>query len=242
MLPRIYLSDIDKDRFGVITARLGISTVDDISVGMKFCRDHKVQLLIARCKVDDFMSIHQLEQTGFLLMDTLVYYARRLHGSMPPLFGKATIRKMRVGEDWKVASVAEHAFRGYGSHYHADTRLDQGQCDQVYVSWASNLSRQSNDSHRMFFAEMMDGVVGFGGFRPNNEDELEGVLFGVHPKQRRKGIYHDLLVSGMCWGKDFGANEMLISTQITNQASQRAWTKLGFMYSHSYYTFHKWFD
>jgi hypothetical protein len=34
---------------------------------------------------------------------------------------------------------------------------------------------------------------------------------------------------------------MLISTQITNVAVQKVWTRLGFEPSRSYYTFHKWF-
>ena len=35
---------------------------------------------------------------------------------------------------------------------------------------------------------------------------------------------------------------MVLSTQVTNLAVQKVWSRLGFEPSRSYYTFHLWFD
>jgi GNAT superfamily N-acetyltransferase len=73
-------------------------------------------------------------------------------------------------------------------------------------------------------------------------NEADGGLFGVAPSARGKGIAQALMLGALEWCQTKGLRRMLISTQITNLASQKVWVRLGFEPSHAFYTFHKWFD
>ena len=84
--------------------------------------------------------------------------------------------------------------------------------------------------------------VGFATLRLNNSDEGEGVLFGVAPKAQGRGIYRSFMVKGMEWCMKKNATHMVVSTQITNTAVQKVWSRVGFEPNNAYYTFHKWFD
>jgi hypothetical protein len=50
------------------------------------------------------------------------------------------------------------------------------------------------------------------------------------------------MMHAMQWFLSREIKQMQISTQIINLASQTVWAGLGFRLSHSFYTFHKWFD
>jgi GNAT superfamily N-acetyltransferase len=184
-----------------------------------------------------------MEREGFLLMDTLVYYRYDLTQSpLPGDNAKVPVRPMRPGEEERVRDVATESFRGYFGHYHADERLDRAKCDEVYVSWAyrSCVSREVADE--VLVADLNGSIVGFATLRLNSAEEGEGVLFGVAPSAQGQGVYRSFMIRGMQWCLSNRAKRMVVSTQITNIAVQKVWTRLGFGPSYSYYTFHKWFD
>ena len=131
--PQVYLSAIDQERFGIRTARASNVTVDGLSSAIDFCRTNNVVLLIARCITSEIKSAQAMEQHGFNLMDTLVYYARNLlKTQIPPDTGQVLVRSIRQGEEDTVKIIAAESFQGYFGHYHADNRLDREKCDEVY--------------------------------------------------------------------------------------------------------------
>jgi GNAT superfamily N-acetyltransferase len=91
-------------------------------------------------------------------------------------------------------------------------------------------------------AEENGEILGFATLRMNSPDEGEGVLFGVTKQAQGRGIYRSLVTRSLEWCRAQGGSHMLNSTQITNLAVQRVWTRAGYEVSHAYYTFHKWFD
>lgn len=241
--PLLRLSGIEQERFGIKVARATVLGVDALASVLESCRDNEVALLIARCLTSDLEVAHAMEREGFLLMDTLVYYARDLVGApIPSQTGDVVVRPLRPGEQDSVTSLAAAAFRGYSSHYHADKRLDPAKCDQAYVSWAyrSCVSRDVADA--VLVATLRDEILGFLTLRLSNPGEGEGILVAVAPQAQGRGISSALMIQGMKWCMAQGATRMLISTQITNLSSQRVWTRLGFEVSRAYHTFHKWFD
>ena len=176
-------------------------------------------------------------------MDTLVYYSIDLINTR--IFsdnGKVTIRKVRLGEEDRVKAVAGEAFRGYYGHYHADERLDDFKCDEVYISWAVNSCVSRDFADEVLVAELNGRVVGFATLRINSSDESEGVLFCVDSSAQRMGIYRSFMIHGMRWSVSKGMRNMVVSTQLINTRVQKVWTRLGFAIRNSYYTFHKWFD
>lgn len=239
----VSLSVIDKERFGIQTARAPIVTLDNLPTILDFCYRSQVKLLIARCKVTDLQVCQTMERRGFLLMDTLLYYARNLHKvPIPPDLGNAHVRPIRPGDENGVKQVAAEAFRGYFGHYHADEKLDRAKCDETYLSWAacSIVSRKLADE--VLVVELEGTIVGFGTLRQNNTKEFEGVLYAVSPIVQRRGICRSLLIKSMEWGLKKDHQQMLYSTQITNLAVQKVLVRLGFELNHAYYTFHKWFE
>ena len=151
-------------------------------------------------------------------------------------------RPVRPGDDEQVRQVAAESFRGYFGHYHADPRLDSRLCDEVYVSWAVRSCLSREVAGEVLVAELDGRVAGMATLRMNDSEEGEGVLFGVAPAAQGHGIYRSFMIRAMEWCRAQGATRMVVSTQITNLAVQKVWTRVGFEPSHAYYTFHKWFD
>jgi len=241
--PQVSLSAIDEERFGIRTAKALQVTLDVLPSVMDFCRTNRVALLIARCLASELQAAQAMERQGFTLMDTLGYYERNLvKKPIPQDIGKFLIRPIRPGEEDKVKINAAKSFRGYFGHYHADNRLDPTKCDEVYSSWAFRSCVSRDVASEVLVADSDSSVVGFATLRLNSQEEGEGILFGVCPSVQGQGIYRSFTIKGMEWCLSKGATRMVVSTQITNIAVQKVWTRVGFESSHAYYTFHKWFD
>lgn len=238
----IYISDIDRERFGFKTARVVGVTVDNLTSILNFCGQEKVELLIARCNMADLHAAQAMEKEGFLLMDTLVFYVFDiLKQPLPVEQGIAVVRSVCEEEKDEMLSVARESFRGYVGHYHADLRLDQVKCDEAYSDWAHKAfaSRQSDN----FLVGDVDGrIVAFGVLRMNSADEGEMFLGGILPEFQGQRIYHSFLCKGVEWCIAKDARTMVISTQLKNIFVQKGLIKFGFEISRGYYTYHKWFD
>ena len=242
-VPQVSLSAIDEERFGIRTAKAPRVTLDVLPLVIDFCHENNVTLLIARTLTSDLPVAQAMERQGFILMDTLVYYAQDLNQPpIPSLSEDVLIRTIRPGEEEKVRLVAAESFRGYFGHYHADSKLDRTKCDETYVSWAVRSCLSHEVADEVLVAELEGTVMGFAAVRLNNPDECEGVLFGVTPSAQRRGVYRQMLLGVMKWCLSKRATRMIISTQIINVAVQKVWIRLGYELTHSYYTFHKWFD
>jgi hypothetical protein len=241
--PIVSLSQVDEERFGIKTARTSLVTNESLPEILAFCRENEVTFLIARCPTTDLKAVHEMEKSGFRLMDTLVYYERNLvKKAIPQDPGETLVRLSTPDEGEAVRVVAAESLEGYFGHYHADPRLDPAKCDEAYVDWAvrSVTSRQIADD--VLVAEVDGKIAGFATLRLNNSSEGEGVLFAVAPWAQRRGIYNSFIIKGMEWCLSKGTSSMVVSTQITNIAVQKVWVRLGFELNRAYYTFHGWFD
>lgn len=238
----VAFSEIDSERFGVRIARAYVDS-GNLSQVLDFCSAERIDLLIARASTTELATTQKMEQLGFLLMDVLVYYSFDLSKRpVPDDSGKVQIRLLRDEDKAEVQSVAALSFKGYFGHYHADPRLDRRKCDEGYTAWAVRSCISKEVAKEVLIAEREGRVVGFATLRLNSPEEGEGVLFGVAPEAQGLGIYRSFMVKGMQWCKEQGAQRMVVSTQVTNLAVQKVWCRVGFEPSHSYYTFHKWFD
>lgn len=239
--PDVFISDIDTERFGIITARVIGLTSESLSPVLDFCRANKVELLIARCDMSDLDAAQSMERKGFLLMDTLVYYNLDLtRQDVPVDKGVALVRPIRIEEEKGMIFVARESFHDYSGHYHADPKLDKHKCDEAYTDWARK-AFASRDSDNFLVGEIDGRVVGFGVLRINNPNEGEMFLGGIHPDFQGQGIYHSFLCKAMEWCLSKKAKKMIISTQLKNISVQKVLIKFGFEISRGYYTYHKWF-
>lgn len=240
---KVYLSAIDEERFGIQTARAMVTTPDDVAQVLGFCRTNRAVLLIARCPAAELRTVQRMEQQGFLLMDTLLYYVRHL--AKPPIpedRNASLIRPLRPGDEEQVREIATQSFKGYYGHYHADPRLDSDKCDEAYVSWAVRSATSREIADEVLVADIDGRLAGFATLRRNNDEEGEGVLYGVAPWAQGRGIYRSLMAQSLEWCQEQNYTHMLYSTQILNNTAQNTCTRLCFEMSHAYYTFHRWFD
>lgn len=238
----VFISDIDKERFDVKTARVIGLTGESLESVLEFCAKEHVTLLIARCSMDDLKAAQAMEKKGFLLMDTLIYYSYDLtRQPVPDDNGVVKLRPIHDDEEEEMISVAREAFHGYLGHYHTDPKLDKSKCDEAYIDWAHK-AFAARTSENFLVGEIGGKIVGFGVMRLNNPDEGEMFLGGIHPDFQGQGMYRSFLCKGMAWCLSEKNGKMIISTQLKNISVQKVLIKLGFEISRGYYTYHKWFD
>lgn len=239
---KLELSGLDEERFGVRTAIVRSLRGEDVEGVLNSCIAEGVELLVARCSATDLATAQALERAGASLMDTLVYYTRKLDRPIPDDTGRTTIRAVHRDEDAPaVAAIAAEAFAGYTGHYHADLRLSRTACDAAYVSWAERSVLDPGVADEVLISELDGKPVGFATLRMNSPEEAEGVLFAVAPEAQGQGIYRSFMVHGMQWAVGMGAQTMVVSTQVQNVAVQKVWVRVGFEPAYGSYTFHKWF-
>ena len=236
------LSPLDEARFGIRTARAMSLTANLLPQVMDFCRFERIRFLIARCSTQELPAAQAMERLGFFLMDTLVYFRRDLQRQPLPDRRGVPIR-FAVPEDADaVRQIAREAFRGYDGHYHADAHLDRAACDDLYVDWALRSCSQKDLADEVLIAEPEGERLGFLTLKMLETGDADGRLYAVAPRAQGRGIGQALLVDGLHWCREHGLRGMVISTQITNLASQGSWVRVGFTPYQSFYTFHKWFD
>ena len=237
------LSHIDSARFGICVSKAVGVKASDVSNVLDFCSDNKVALLIARCDISEIETVHKFEQAGFLMMDTLIYYSCDLSsvnvsGRSNPI---AFIESASRSDADLIRKFAYRVFSGYTGHYQVDPRLNMTDCNEIYPDWAYNYCLSKNDMKDVLLLRRGDDIFGFGALQKNSSEETEGVLYGVAPEVRGKGVYFDLLQRSIEWSKSKGALRMIYSTQLTNISAQRVLCRSGFVPIHGFYTFHKWF-
>jgi GNAT superfamily N-acetyltransferase len=238
----VSLSAIDRERFGIVTARDGHFTSASLEGTLRFCRENAVRMLVARCAAEDLPAAQAMEAVGGRLMDTLVYYVRALDRPFPDETPRVPVRLLRPGEADEVGRVATAAFRGYFGHYHADPRLDRGTADEAYADWAERSCLDRSVASSVLVAEHERHLIGFLTLLERGTEEQEIILNGVDPAFQRHGVYRALVLSAMGRARGDGAKRLSVSTQLINIGVQKTWTRLGFEPSRSYYTFHLWFD
>jgi GNAT superfamily N-acetyltransferase len=239
----IKLSDLDQRRFGHVTAKAEVGAGDDIEALLAECAGRQVQFLIARCSTLHLAKVQEMERHGFFLADTLVYYRKkRIDPRALQLPEGFAVRAASPADAREIEQMAARSFQGYFGHYHADPRLDKARCDEVYSSWAANsCSLGDFCSHVLLVTSSRTGeIAAFATLKRHDAAEFEGVLFGVDPAFQGKGLYAQLMDLSQQWGLDNGFVRMIVSTQVTNVAVQKAWCRQGFEPVRSCYTLHKW--
>ena len=239
----VSLSTIDEEFFGVKTAKVVGLRQEDILEVLNYCETNHVKFLIARCSTTDLQTVQEMERLGFLIMDTLIYFSCSTRAKPTSVDDfEFQVRAFRPGEEDIIKSVAAEAFQGYLGHYHADSRLDAKKCDEVYTDWAYRSCLSKDFADQVLVVHLYRNIIGFGAMRINKQNEGELHLSGVVPSFQGRGVHRLIVKSFMNWCFEKGLEQMVISTQITNLASQKVWIRLGFEPRHTYYTFHKWFD
>src|SRR5260370_41723322 len=122
----IAFSEIDSERFGVRSARAHVVS-DNLLRALDFCAVEQIDLLIARCATSDLVAAQSMETTGFLLMDTLVYYSFDLTKKVIPVdTGEFLVRRLLPGDEVEMPTGAAPPVQSLMGAQHFPRRTDPG--------------------------------------------------------------------------------------------------------------------
>lgn len=239
--PLLVISALDTERFGVRVAKSEPAAAE-VEEAVRLARAEGVDVVFFRTPTEDIVAAHAVETRGGRLMDTLVAYERAL-SLLPDEAAAADVEIAEAGpvDGSVVADLAREAFRGYVGHYHADPRLDEAACDEVYASWAERSCAEPGVADAVLVARRGADLLGFTALKLDGEQAV-GTLDGVAPAARGRGVYTALGVARMRKAADLGATRMLVTTHLANAGAQRGLQRLGFVATWSQHTFHLWLD
>lgn len=237
------LSKIDQDRFGRVIAKAKLESGDRVEDLLAKARCAHVDLLIVRLPTTELDLAQQLERSGGILSDTLVYYQKEKIDNyvvnLPAGYCACFAKEVDVAE---LGRVAAESFKGYFGHYHSDARLDQRACDAVYSSWAEKSCLKGELADEVVLVKSGERIAAFATLKKVDGKTFDGVLFGVAPGHQGKGLHQALMKLSQNWGAGRGLTRMITSTQLTNVAVQKNWCRVGLEPLNSFYTFHLWIE
>jgi GNAT superfamily N-acetyltransferase len=242
MIEALEHSPLESSRFGIRVARWRGKSLDAPKLAREIYT-HRADLVILRMPSEHSADANHLSVYGLHLQyaDTLVYHEVALLAGEPLPYGNqdVTFAPARAEDAALLEELVRICFTSYQSHYSANPRLDQMAVREGYVEWALQHVKQRKDSLHTWLAKRDNKIIGFAACREDTDTgDAEIVLNGVHPDHAGGGVYSDLVrfVRGLYATR--GRKRLLISTQITNRAAQKAWARQGFRLLESWTTFH----
>jgi ribosomal protein S18 acetylase RimI-like enzyme len=238
----IKINKLESARFGIVMANVvdNQAKLSEINIAAK---KQNVNLLTQRINVGNLTRLHSLEEDGYRLMDTILFYERPVNKLSSKIIKiDSTMFQFAEPDDASaVADLAQKAFQNYFGHYHSDVRLDNSLADAAYIEWAQASTSTACTKAPVLLAKYGKKITGFIKFKHQIDQTTEIILNAVHPDFRRRGIYKALVLATLQHAHAEGAKTITASTQINNYTAQKIWTQLGFLHVNSLYTLHKWY-
>jgi len=238
----LHESSLDSERFGLRVFRVRAAEVDGGRL-FKEILAREVDVAIVRLPAGSGSQLQRLGRYGMhpIHADTLVYYRVPLADREPQplrnddlLFAEAT-----ADDAGELKALVSGTFDGYVSHYHANPRLDPALILAGYAQWAAGYLAGEDQGRITWVARRNGVIVAFACcHHDEQQQECEGVLYGVHPDHAGGGIYGDLIRYTQTQYRARGYQTMTVSTQIWNLAVQKVWGREGFVLDCAYDTFH----
>jgi GNAT superfamily N-acetyltransferase len=240
----IIRNDLESACFGVEFGRLNAAAIPMSAFAGAIVQADAdgLQVLSTRIDATDLPQVQTLEDLGFRVMDTLVYYRRKLtKASAAPAPANLSASSDLGGAAADAASaIARRAFHNYMGHYHADPRLSDEAADEAYADWIARLLRAPTPDQIALGSVKEGKLVGFLVGQPRNHGTSEIILNAILPEEQGGGRYTALLDDYMDRVAKRGDREVVISTQLQNYGVQRVWVRAGFTLYRSYHTLHRW--
>jgi ribosomal protein S18 acetylase RimI-like enzyme len=178
--------------------------------------------LTYRPPVEDWRTVHGVEQAGWSLVDVgLDFVSRRQQPSQPT---ESTIRPSRDGDLPALRELAATAF--VHSRFAADTFFSEAQVEAFHRQWVTNL--HNGLAQAVLVSEDAGDLTGF------VSCTLSGSagripLIAVKDGRRGAGIGRSLVQAAMAWFVASGATEVRVKTQAANTAAVGLYERAGFV-------------
>jgi GNAT superfamily N-acetyltransferase len=228
----LQFSPRDSARFGLRVFRGVVDIVDTDALADKIERE-RVDVAMLRVPPQMLGALNGFARHGLapIVADTLVCYDTELPArrATPAMSSAVTLRPATDKDAELLAGMAREIFADYVSHYHANPLFERDKILDGYAEWASR-HVGAEDGSVAWLVEYEGELAGFSCCRADRASGTAiGVLNGVLPEMRSRGIYRDMLRTTVDAFTEMGMKRFEISTQVHNIAVQRAWTAHGFV-------------
>lgn len=235
------LSEIDYQRFGIITAKALIHSTTALIDTYRQCQEDKVKLLILRIPAENLKLVEEVFKKNAKLMDILCYFEytfAQQFNALPLITNEYQFRLASNNDIFSLQNIVRSIFRNYPNHYHNDIRLSRDAISSVYPSWIETIMKSPNAL--VFIIENDNIMLGLSAMLPDNTDSYDIALFGIHPQFTNQGLGSILLHHCMHRVWTQGIKQITYSTQLTNLTARRMLAHHGFLPTHDVLTFHLW--
>ncbi|MBM6400939.1 GNAT family N-acetyltransferase [Phycicoccus sonneratiae] len=225
-------SEVDTRRFGFPVARVRVgrrSTDDEAVAGVLEAFERlRPDVLVARWPADRVRLAGALTRHGLEVLpaDTLVYW----EGDAAAASGDGADDVVPLAEAphlaGAVGDLVAATFADYPTHYLASRAFRPDLVLAGYVDWAR---RTAGEHPEEVLLRLVDGAPAAVATtaRVDGGRATEVLLAGTHPDHRGRGVYRALLTGVLGAACAAGSQRLVISTQASNTAVQRAWCGLG---------------
>lgn len=220
-------SPYETARFGLRIYR-GSPGSGDASALIEELRRERVDVAILRVPAHSHELAETISAAGMpsFVADALVHYGADLRARADDPSENVSLRLRRAnGRDAaSLVAMVRQIFAGYSTHYHANPLFDPERILDGYAEWAVRHT-EPNDVERLAWIVEVDGQdAGFSCVEVAADGSTaRGVLNGVLPDQRGRGIYRDMLRAMLSRFAADGVKRFVISTQAHNATVQRVW-------------------
>ena len=229
----------ESERFGFRIFRGSVETLHERTL-LEELLAKNVDVAIVRLLKNGHEQLHKLQRLGlpYIVADTLVSYACDLTKLQPAPLRNQDLEfiECNASHAEAVDRLVELSFGDYRNHYSANPVLDASGLLEGYKEWTRGYTEAKDPAKRTWLVrsggeDVAFATVGLG-------EVSEGVLYGVHPNHSGRGIYGDIIRFTQNVTRERGAHTMRVSTQVSNFAVQKVWTRSGFSLVDAYLTVH----
>jgi hypothetical protein len=223
-------SPLESARFGLRVFRGSVDEPDIDEIASEFERE-RIDVAIARVPAHALAALGSLARAGWttIVADTLVSYEIALPRARSSVPEPPALRLRRASRDERqqLEDVVRSVFSGYVSHYHANPLFAPEKILDGYVEWAV-AHLDCSEGRAVWLVEDAGETVGFSCYCIDMERRVAtGVLNGVTPATRRRGVYRGMLQAMLDEFENAGMQRFVIATQVHNVTVQRAWIAAG---------------
>lgn len=240
-----YLSTLDTNRFGFNIAKVNNFDLSPEKI-VGFLKEKNIKLILSKIPTEEFRLINNLEKLNFQIKDIQATYKFDISNIKGRSFqnnkNKLLIRDYCPQDIPALEDIASIAFKNYG-HYFRDENLDKKKCIEIYVDWIKRSCENLNVADKVMVAEHRGTVAGFLTFKlfeSNSNKYAAGGIGAVSSELRNLGIFRELIMEGLNWGKEIGLSWEEHNVLIDNYPVNQSFANAGFRIYKSFVSMHCW--
>ena len=225
----LLFSPHESARFGLRVYRATVDSLDVEAIARVIDRE-RADVSILRMPAIDAGRSAGFASHGLtpIVADTQVHYDIELEAGMfRPAADGIVLRPATRGDAAQLEALVHEIFACYVTHYHANPWFAPDEILAGYAEWAIR-HLDGDDGSAVALVECDGDVAGFSCWRiDRGRMTAIGVLNGVRPALRGRGIYRRMLHAMLAAFCENGVRRFEIATQVHNIAVQRVWTSSG---------------